>query len=130
MAAAVDSLDALLGDDLVEKLTKKDTSKKKRRKVVDKKSSKRKRKRLKQKEKEDDEKVLQSMTDEQKKRFETLKKKKLDKDFIENVIKSLLDSNGKERLGKNKAERQIIGLVVRDVAQMFIGDIVEESDFR
>mmetsp|Transcript_1991 Transcript_1991/g.2831 ORF Transcript_1991/g.2831 Transcript_1991/m.2831 type:complete len:172 (-) Transcript_1991:159-674(-) len=120
-----DALDALNLDFLEpEKEPKK--KKKKRQGSPGKKQSKRKRDKKRQKEKEEEKKILSRMNDIQKARYKAYMEEKLDKEFVRGIITSLLEDT-KEKVGKNKAEREILCLVIRDVTQLFVGDIVEES---
>eukprot|EP00466_Bigelowiella_natans_P010781 jgi/Bigna1/137575/aug1.40_g12283 len=93
-----------------------------------KKSKKDKERKQMERDKEHDQKIIEKMTDEQKARHEKYTSEKLDKDYIEGIIQSLMKNGGKEeRLGKTKEDFKILKLVVRDITEMFIEEIVEES---
>mmetsp|Transcript_23649 Transcript_23649/g.33101 ORF Transcript_23649/g.33101 Transcript_23649/m.33101 type:complete len:177 (+) Transcript_23649:91-621(+) len=82
----------------------------------------------KDKERKHEQKIIERMTDEQKARHEKYTSEKLDKDYIEGILQSLMKNGGKEeRLGKTKDDLKILKLVVRDITEMFIEEIVEES---
>mmetsp|Transcript_3384 Transcript_3384/g.6332 ORF Transcript_3384/g.6332 Transcript_3384/m.6332 type:complete len:131 (-) Transcript_3384:210-602(-) len=86
---------------------------------------------MKLKQKEDDLKLVSNLSEAQKKRYEAYKSVRLDGDFVKDVIANSLKhkstSSSRVPLGKSKAEFQNISLVIRDVAQMYVGDIVEKS---
>jgi len=66
----------------------------------------------KDKERKHEQKIIERMTDEQKARHEKYTSEKLDKDYIEGILQSLMKNGGKEeRLGKTKDDLKILKLV-------------------